>query len=116
MCLILRDFVENHHPMLCWFSASTGAAIFATVTDRLAGGEVFSAWFIAVPLIAVAWLAAAAAEFSHVMRSSCDVWETMIAIAGTLMLGIAGPFMITGVSAATEGIITMASIVTHLIS
>jgi hypothetical protein len=115
MRLILRRFVASHHPMLCWFSASTAAAMIATVTDQLSGDEVFSAFFIAAPLIAMAWLAAAAAEFAHAMRTSCNIREMVAAIAGTLALGIAGPFLMTGVNAATDGIITLL-FASHLIS
>ena len=116
MRLILRDFMENHHPMLCWFSAATAAAIVATVIDRLSGGEILSAYFIAAPLIAVAWLAAAAAEFSRAMKMSYDMREMTISLAGTLVLGVAGPFAMTGVNAATNGAITLFYIMTHLIS
>jgi hypothetical protein len=115
--LFLEHFVEEHHPLLCWLSASGAIVILATILDRVISEEAMIVFLLAMPLLAIAWLAAAAAElFQAVSGRHESPGAVMAAMLGTMLLSLLGPLLIYGLISVTDRVVTWAGIVWRLAS
>jgi len=91
--LSLRRFLDDHLPLLSWLSGAVTVTLLTTIFDHVIDEAIISAYFLAVPLLAVAWLAAAAAEFSRAMNGQYDGFrDTLALLSETLILSLVGPF------------------------
>lgn len=89
---LLRRFLDDHLPLLCWLIAAVSVTILTTIMDHVINDAIVSVYILAAPLLAVAWLAAAASEFSRAMNGQCEGFRaTMTLLSGTLILSIFGP-------------------------
>ncbi len=89
---LLRRFLDDHLPLLCWLVAAVSVTILTTILDHVIDDAIVSVYLLAVPLLAVAWLAAAAAEFSRAMNGHYEGFRaTMALLSRTLILSIVGP-------------------------
>jgi hypothetical protein len=99
----LRRFRYDHLPLLCWFVAAASVTVLATVIEHLIDDPIIGVFFLIVPLLAIAWLAAAASELSRAMGCQYDGFgATMTLLSGTLMLSILGPFATIWLAVATD--------------